>query len=119
MSDCKTCENKKWKDNYVLAQQRFDNYMTKAAIGLVIAFTIVIICLLVTVCLLIKTQRFINEFEYVEETEISIEQDNQGHNTVVLPNGDEVKSNGAEVHRKEEKILEEEKNKINTVNVYK
>lgn len=119
MSDCKACENKKWKDNYILAQQRFDKYMTKATIGLVIAFTVSIICLLVTVCLLIKTQRFINEFEYVEETEISIEQDNQGHNTVVLPNGDEVKNNGAEIHRKEEKILEEEKNKINTVNVYK
>ncbi len=119
MSDCKACESKKWKDNYVLAQQRFDKYMTKATIGLVIAFTVSIICLLITTCLLIKTQRFINEFEYVEETEISIEQDNQGHNTVVLPNGDEVKSNGTEIYGEEEKILEKEKNKINTVNVYK
>ena len=32
MSDCKACENKKWKDNYVLAQQRFDKYMTKATV---------------------------------------------------------------------------------------
>lgn len=115
MSDCKTCENKKWKDNYVLAQQRFDKYMTKAAIGLVIAFTITIICLLVTICLLIKTQNFINEFEYVEETCYQIEQDCRGENTVIL-NGMEVKENGTEVIGEDKEILEKEKNNTITIN---
>jgi hypothetical protein len=115
MSDCKTCENKKWKDNYVLAQQRFDKYMTKAAIGLVIAFTIAIICLLVTTCLLLKTLKFINEFEYVEETCYQIEQDCHGENTVIL-NEKEVETNGTEANREKKEILEKEKNNTITIN---
>lgn len=96
MSDCKACENKKWKDNYILAQQRFDKYMTKVTIGLVIAFTVLVICLLITACLLIKTQRFINEFEYVEETEVEISQDSDGMNTAVVGYGNEVGVYGTE-----------------------
>lgn len=88
-------------------------------IGFVIMFTVMILCLFVTACMVIRTQKFINEFEYVEETEIQIEQDCNGHNVVVLPNGDEVKTNGAKVHGEEEKILEKESNKNNVISIAK
>lgn len=119
MPDCKVCENKKWKDMYMAAQQRFDKVLINLTVGFVILITVVIFCLVVTICTLIRTQEFINEFEYVEQTEIQIEQDSKGHNTVILPNGDEVKTNGAEIYREDKKILEEEENKINTINVFK
>ena len=38
MSDCSNCENKKWKEHYIIAQERFDKYMTMALVGLVITF---------------------------------------------------------------------------------
>lgn len=118
-TDCKTCENQKWKEHYLLAQQRFDKVLVGLTIGFVIMFTVMILCLFVTACMVIRTQRFIDGFEYVEETEIQIEQDCNGHNTVVLPNGDEVKTNGTEVYGNQEEILEKENNKSNTVNVYR
>lgn len=118
-TDCKACENQKWKEYYLLAQKRFDKVLIRLTIGFVIMFTVIVLCLFVTICVLIKTQKFIDEFEYVEQTEIQIEQDSKGHNTVILPNGDEVKTNGAEIYKEDKKILEEEENKINTINVFK
>lgn len=119
LTDCKACENQKWKEHYLLAQQRFDKVLVGLTIGFVIMFTVMILCVFVTACMVIRTQRFIDEFEYVEETEISIEQDCNGKNTVVLPNGDEVKTNGAEVHGNQKEILEKKNDKNNTVNVYR
>ena len=119
LTDCKACENQKWKEHYLLAQQRFDKVLVGLTIGFVIMFTVMILCVFVTACMVIRTQRFIDEFEYVEETEIQIEQDCNGHNVVMLPNGDEVKTDGTKVHGEEEKILEKENNKNNTVNVYR
>lgn len=118
-TDCKTCENQKWKGHYLTAQKRFDKVLVRLTIGFVIMFTVIILCLFVTACMVIRTQRFINQFEYVEETKISIEQDCNGKNTVVLPNGDEAKTDGAKVHGEEEKILEKESNKNNVISIAK
>ena len=122
MTDCKNCENKNWKQMYITAQQRFDATISKLTVGFVILLTITFICLITTTFLVIRTQQFINEFEYVEETEYHIEQDNRGHNTVVLQDGNEVNVNGTGSGRKEEEILEkekEERNKINNVYIGK
>jgi hypothetical protein len=124
MTDCKNCENKNWKQMYITAQQRFDATITKLTVGFVILLTITFICLVTTTFLVIKTQRFIDGFEYVEETETEyhIEQDNRGHNTVVLQDGSEVNINGSGSNNREEeeKILEkEEGNKVNSIIVNK
>ena len=118
MTDCKSCENKKWKDMYITSQQRFDRVVVRLTVGSIIAFTIAILCLIATICTIIRVHKFINEFEYVEETEIQIEQDKQGSNTVVLQNGDEVVLNGTDLHREEEEILAKE-SKVNSINVYR
>lgn len=116
MPDCKICESRKWEDMYETAQKRFDRVVNTLTVWFVILVVAVIFCLITTVCALIRTQRFINQFEYVEETEIQIEQDVQGHNTVILPQGDEVKTNGAEVHSEKEMVLEKENQiKYNTI----
>lgn len=119
--NCKNCENRKWKEHYIMAQARFDKYMTTAMVGLVITFTIMVVCLFVTVCMVIKTQRFIDQFEYVEETEIEIQQDCRGTNTVVFDSNEaEVVANGTELYRKGQEVLAEEKdNKSNTITISK
>lgn len=117
--DCKVCENQKWKDHYMMAQQRFDKVLIKLTIAFVLIFTVMVICIFVLVCTVIRTQRFIDGFEYVEETEIQIEQDCSGQNVVMLPDGKEVKTNGTKVHGEEEALLEKENSKSNTINVYK
>lgn len=109
MTDCKICESKNWKQMYITAQQRFDNTITKLTIGFVILFTITFICLITTTFLVIKTQKFISEFEYVEETELHIEQDCRGENTVILSDGSEVSVDGTGSNRNQEEILEKEK----------
>ena len=114
-TDCKACENQKWKEHYLTAQKRFDKVLVGLTIGFVIMFTVMMLCLFVTACMVIRTQRFINEFEYVEETEIQIEQDCNGHNVVMLPNGDEVKTDGTKVHGEEKEVLEKEENKVNNI----
>lgn len=119
MPDCKNCENIQWKNHYLMAQQRFDKVIGRLVVGTIIAFTIAVCCLVATICAIFKCINFINEFEYVEETEIQIEQDWHGDNRVILEDGTEVEPHGAEVHGNEEEVLEKENNKINTINVYK
>ena len=112
-TDCKTCENQKWKAMYITAQERFDKVGQKLTVGFIIVFVVMLVCLMATIGMLYKTMEFINEFEYVEETEISIEQDCRGKNTVILADGTEVKSDGTEIHGNEEEILAKENNKTN------
>lgn len=120
MPDCKACENQKWKEMYITAQQRFDQVTFRLTIGFVIMFIVLLLCLFSSILFGLKTQHFINDFEYVEETEIQIEQDCNGKNTVILPNGDEVRTDGSEIYREEKEILEKESNnKINTITVCK
>ena len=83
MQDCKNCENTKWKNHYMVAQQRFDKVVTILSAGTVIAWAITVLCLIATICALIKLQNFIDSFEYVEETTFSIEQD-EGINTAII-----------------------------------
>lgn len=116
MTDCKICESKNWKQMYITAQQRFDNTITKLTIGFVILFAITFICLITTTFLVIKTQKFISEFEYVEETELHIEQDCRGENTVILSDGSEVNTNGTGSNRNQEEILEKEEKEGNKNN---
>ena len=119
MPDCKSCENKNWKTMYITAQQGFDNAIARLTIGYAILLTITVLCLLTTAFLVVKTQRFIDSFEYVEETEVHIEQDCNGHNTVVLPDGTEVDSNGSGSNNREEEVLAKEENKVNSIIVNK
>lgn len=120
MPDCKQCENKNWKQMYITAQQRFDTTTTRLTIGFVILLTITFVCLIATAFLVVKTQKFIDSFEYVEETEVHIEQDCNGHNAVVLPDGTEVNSNGSGSDNREEEVLAKEKeNKVNSIIVNK
>ena len=117
MPDCKKCSNKDWKNHYIMAQQRFDKQIVRLTLTTALSFVIMVICLIATLITIIKFQMFIEQFEYVEETEIQIEQDCRGQNTVILSDGTEVKANGTEVHRDEEKVLEKENTKINTITV--
>jgi len=102
-----------------MTQQIFDKVLIRLTIAFVLIFTVMVICIFVLVCTVIRTQKFIDGFEYVEETEIQIEQDCGGQNVVMLPDGKEVRTNGAEIHGEEETLLEKENNKSNTINVYK
>ena len=117
MPDCKNCEQINWKNHYLMAQQRFDRVIARIAMGNIIAFTIAILCLIATICVILKFEKFIKEFEYVEETEIQIEQDWRGDNRVILDDGTEVISNGAEIYGENQEVLAKEKNKVNTINI--
>ncbi len=119
MPDCKSCENQKWKEMYIMSQQKFDAIITKLTIGFIILSTVTIVCFTVAAFLLAKTQKFINEFEYVEETEMHIEQDCRGNNTIVLPNGEEVITDGSGSNGDKEEVLEKEENKINSIYINK
>lgn len=95
MPDCKSCNNTNWKNNYLMAQQRFDKVISRLVVGTIIAFVIAIGCLVATIVVIFKFQAFISEFEYVEETEVEISQDSCGENTAIIGDGNEVISYGA------------------------
>ena len=117
--DCKSCENLKWKNLYFTAQDRFDRIIMKMTFAFIIVFVVMLGCLIATICMGYKTQEFIDGFEYVEETEIQIEQDCHGKNTVILGDGSEVVSNGTGIQPEEKEVLEEENNKVNTIHIGK
>lgn len=95
MPDCKNCYNNNWKNQYLMAQERFDKVVTRLVIGTIIAFTISVFCLIATICVIVKFENFISDFEYVEETEVKIDQDAEGVNTAIIGNGSGVISYGA------------------------
>lgn len=94
MPDCKDCNN--WKNQYITAQQRFDKVVARLAIGTIVAVVIMLCCLIATICVIVRFEKFISNFEYVEETEVEITQDDEGVNTAIIGNGNEVLSYGAE-----------------------
>ena len=100
MPDCKNCSNKDWKNHYVIAQQRFDKQIARLIVITMIAFFIAVACLLATIIALFKFQMFISQFEYVEETTYTIEQDDAGTNTAVIGENNEVVVNGTDNYRK-------------------
>lgn len=101
MPDCKNCSNKDWKNHYIIAQQRFDKQIARLIAITMIAFFIAVACLLATIIALFKFQMFISQFEYVEETTYTIEQDEEGTNTAIIGEGNEVVVNGTDNHRKD------------------
>lgn len=101
MPDCKNCSNKDWKNHYVIAQQRFDKQIARLIVITMIAFFIAVACLLATIIALFKFQMFISQFEYVEETTYTIEQDEEGTNTAIIGENNEVVVNGTDNYGKD------------------
>ena len=82
---CYNCHiEAEWQKHYILAVQRFDKSLNKALAVTMIAVTVSLICIIITAIFGMKVINFINEFEYVEETTYSIEQDDKGINTAIL-----------------------------------
>lgn len=94
MPNCNRC-NSEWQERYIIAAERFDKALNKAIIVSLISAIIALICIIITIFYGIRTQNFISTFEYVEETEVEIKQ-NEGINTAVLGDKNEVKVNGSE-----------------------
>lgn len=90
MPDCKNCNTNHWKNQYLMAQERFDRVLVRLTVGTIVAFTITILCLIATIYTINKVQAFIEDFEYVEETEIEVEQDSEGENFALITNESEV-----------------------------
>jgi uncharacterized protein YxeA len=76
-----------------MAVQRFDKSLNKALAATVIAVIVALVCIIITAFMAVKIINFINDFEYVEETTYSIEQDDQGINTAVIGGDNEVNVN--------------------------
>ena len=91
---CYNCHiEAEWQKHYLLAVQRFDKSLNKALAATVIAVIVALICIIITAFTAVKIIDFINDFEYVEETTYSIEQDDQGINTAVIGGDNEVNVN--------------------------
>lgn len=73
-----------------MAQERFDRVLVRLTVGTIVAFTITILCLIATIYTINKVQAFIEDFEYVEETEIEVEQNSEGENFALITNESEV-----------------------------
>lgn len=95
---CSNCHvEAEWQKHYILAAQRFDKSLNKALAVTMIAVIVSLICIIITAFTAMKIINFINEFEYVEETTYSIEQDGKGINTAVIGGeSNEVNINGTE-----------------------
>lgn len=93
--DCKECENQYWKQMYITAAQRFDTVLAKITALFVAVVIIMMICVFATILICIRTHNFIENFEYVEETEVEITQDD-GINAAVVGSENEVNINGTE-----------------------
>lgn len=101
MPDCKNCSNKDWKNHYMMAQERFDKHIAKLVIVSTVSFVIAVMCLIATIIVICKFQIFISQFEYVEETTYTIEQDDDGINTAIIGGDNEVVINGTNDNRKD------------------
>lgn len=99
MLDCKNCSNLEWKNHYTMAQERFDKQIAKLTVIVIISFFVVVICLIATIIVIVKFQLFISEFEYVEETTYSIEQDDGVNTAIIGGESNEVNIYGTENNR--------------------
>ena len=95
---CYNCHlEAEWKEHYIMAVKRFDKSLNKALAVTMAAVIVSLICIIITAFTAMKIINFINEFEYVEETTYSIEQDGKGINTAVIGGeSNEVNINGTE-----------------------
>lgn len=85
--NCETC-SKEWKERYSLSTQRFDRQINRCMAVTIIAVCVSLICIIITAFCVVTTIKFISQFECVEETEYSIEQDGNGRNIAVLIGND-------------------------------
>lgn len=93
---CKSCYvEAEWQNRYNLAVKRFDKSIQKAMSITMIAVIVALICVIITAYLGMKVVKFMSDFEYVEETTYSIEQD-RGINTAIIGEENEVSINGTE-----------------------
>lgn len=93
---CKSCYiEAEWQNRYILAVKRFDKSIQKAMTVTMIAVIVALLCVIITAYLGMKVIKFMSDFEYVEETTYTIEQD-QGINTAVIGESNEVNINGTE-----------------------
>ena len=97
---CYNCHiEAEWQEHYILAVRRFDKFMNKTLAMTMIAVVVAFICIIITAFFGMKVIKFINSFEYVEETTTySIEQDDDGINTAVIGESNEVNVYGTEDH---------------------
>lgn len=97
VTKCDTCYiEAEWQNRYIMASQRFDKAMNKAIAVTMIAVIVSLICIIITAFMAMHIINFINSFEYVEETTYSIEQDDEGINTAIIGESNEVNINGTE-----------------------
>lgn len=100
MSDCRICKEEN-RNHYMVAQQRFDKIVALLTVGTIIAYTITIFCLIATICVIVRFQAFIENFEYVTETVVDVEQ-TDGNNTAIFGGDNEVRYyNGTEDYNKD------------------
>lgn len=93
---CKSCYvEAEWQKRYLIAVKRFDKSIQKAMTITMIAVIVALLCVIITAYFGMKTIKFMSDFEYVEETTYSIEQD-RGINTAVIGEENEVNINGTE-----------------------
>ena len=85
MKQCNECYvEAEWQKRYIMAVKRFDKSMQKAMTITMISVIVMLICIIITAYCGMKVVYFINSFEYVEETEFSIKQDDEGINAAIL-----------------------------------
>lgn len=106
MPECKSC-NQIWQQRYNEAVRRFDKSLNKAITVMLIAIVISFVCIIATISIAIRTQKFISQFEYVEETNVEIEQ-NEGINAAIVGDESEVTIYGAEDQNNDQEILAQE-----------
>ena len=90
---CKSCViEAEWRERYLIAEKRFDKALRQAELITLLAVVVALASFIVTVFYGMNVMTFINDFEYVEETTYTIEQDDQGFNTAIIGGeGNEVK----------------------------
>ena len=85
ISKCKSCAiEAEWRERYLIAEKRFDKTMRRAELITLLAVAVALISFIITVFFGMKVMTFINDFEYVEETTYTIEQNDQGFNTAIV-----------------------------------
>jgi hypothetical protein len=78
---CLNC--KEWHTIYLLAKSEFEKKLGYAMTITIVCIILMFIATIITALCVTQTQRFINQFQYVEETEYQIHQD-EGINTAII-----------------------------------
>jgi hypothetical protein len=90
-----------------MAEQRFDAALQKAVFVELVSAVVALMCIIATILFGLKTLNFIASFEYVEETNVEIEQDS-GINTAVIGGENEVNVYGTENYSIDTPVLAQE-----------